>query len=171
MKNNDILSVFLVDDDKMFLHGLEHHLQQKLKPAIRIRSFSNGEEALKSLDEKPDIVVLDYLLNGDYPYAMNGLQVLDRIKKAEPDINVVMLSVQDKADVAVDTIKHGAFDYVVKNHNTFLKAQNAVRGAIMAVKNYKDARNYKRWMWMILVTVGIIAAVAVAMQLFSPRLM
>lgn len=166
MKTNGQLSIFLVDDDTMFLRSMEHHLLQKMKESVRIRTFPTGEECLKKLDEKPDIVVLDYLLNSQYPNAMNGIQVLDNIKQASPGAAVVMLSAQDKMEIAVDTMRHGAYDYVVKNENTFLRTQNVIRNAINSISLSKELSAYKLWMKIIVLFIVIAGAAATVMEIY-----
>ncbi|MEW6468796.1 MAG: response regulator [Bacteroidota bacterium] len=142
MQTSQGYSVFLVDDDRAFLHSLEHFLQQKLKQNVHISSFASGEECLKHLDEKPDIVVLDYSLNGD-PYVLNGMEVMQRIRKAGSQARVIMLSAQDKMDLAVNMVRNGAYDYVVKNEYTFLKIHHVLRNAISSIQLARRLRIHR----------------------------
>lgn len=57
---------------------------------------------------------------------MNGLETLDRIKKLCPLIPVVVLSSQDRIDVAVNCIHHQAFDYVVKSETAIFRLQKII---------------------------------------------
>ncbi|MFN8142804.1 MAG: response regulator [Bacteroidia bacterium] len=69
---------------------------------------------------KPPIpVVLDYHLDSSDPTAMNGLQVLKKIKEQFPEVPVIFLSGQEKAEIAANTMKYGAYDCVVKNESAF----------------------------------------------------
>jgi two-component system OmpR family response regulator len=162
-------SVFLVDDDVMFLRSLEHHLQHKLKHNIKISTFLTGEECLKNLDQKPDIVVLDYILNSDYPSAMNGVSLLLKIKQFNSGIITIMISGQDKLQVAIDTMKYGAYDYVIKNENAFLKVQNAIKNGIHNILLNRELKNYKRAMKIALAVVGAAFLAAIIIQLFFPK--
>jgi CheY-like chemotaxis protein len=63
--------------------------------------------------KKPDVIILDYHLDGIDKNAMNGIETLDKIKEYDSDIPVVMLSSQE-IDVAISCMHHKAFDYVVK---------------------------------------------------------
>ena len=56
---------------------------------------------MENLSHNPEVIILDYLLNGIVKNAMNGIETLDKIKAFNPDIPVVMLSSQDKIEVAV----------------------------------------------------------------------
>src|SRR4029079_8229336 len=71
--------------------------------------FTKGSELLQSLHEQPDVVTLDYVLPD-----MNGEKVLRQIKEFNPDIEVIIISEQEKIDTALDLIKMGAYDYIVK---------------------------------------------------------
>jgi len=169
INNRKTFHVFLVDDDSMFLRSMEHHLQHKLKHTIKITSFPNGEECINNLHQKPDVVVLDYILNGQYPTAMNGVSVLRKIKQLAPDVLVIMVSGQDKLQVAIDTMKYGAFDYVIKNENVFLKVQNAIKNGMYNISLARELKNYKFWMRVVLGIVGVAVLAAIVIQLFFPE--
>lgn len=164
--HNSGLSVFLVDDDNMFLKSLEHHLQQKLKPSVNIKAFVTGESFLKNLDMKPDIVVLDYHLNGEDQQAMNGMQILEKIKLTSPDTTVIMVSGQEQIQVAIDSIKSGAFDYVVKNENVFIRAQNVIKNAIHALRMSDELKFYKRYAWIMMALIATILIIAFVITTF-----
>jgi two-component system, OmpR family, response regulator len=116
--------VFLVDDDSLFLKSLQIEFTQNTESDIQ--TYTTGEKCLESISQTPDVVVLDYYLNSVDAHAINGLETLDRIKAINPDIPVIMLSSQDKIDVAVNCMKHQAFDYIVKSETAFLRLQKAI---------------------------------------------
>ncbi len=149
MKTLRDVVIFLVDDDKLFLKSLEYHLQHRLKYTIKIRSFPTGEECLNNLHQNPTIVVLDYLLNANYPDAMNGVQVLQKIKETNPEIEVIMLSGHEKVEVALETMKYGAYDYVLKNETVLLKIQSVIRNAIDSIAVKRQVKTYKLLMQII----------------------
>ena len=132
----DPISVFLVDDDDLFLKSLEHYLLHTLKLHIQIRSFKTAEECISQLDEETSIIVLDYLLNTTNPKAMNGLMALREIKSLFPMTKVIILSGHEDMTLAIETIKYGAYDYVVKNENTFIKIRQLLKNTLQ-VKNNK----------------------------------
>lgn len=121
----DKIKVFLVDDDVMFTESLKHTLNAG---STDISTFPTGEECLKNiLKEEPEVVVLDYYLNSTRPRAMNGIQVLNKIKHKRPETEVIMLSSQDNVAVALDTLKYGAYDYIAKGQSAFVKIKNDIR--------------------------------------------
>ena len=73
--------------------------------------------------------------------AINGLQTLDEIKKIDADIPVIILSSQDKIDVAVQCIHHNAFDYVVKSETAFVRLQKII-SSIFELKQMKKELNW-----------------------------
>lgn len=122
--NTEKIKLFLVDDDAVFLKSLEIEFHQHTD--FSIETFATGELCLANLGHGPDVIILDYHLDGINKNAMNGIETLDKIKAINPNIPVVMLSSQDKIDVAVSCIHHKAFDYVVKSETAFLRLQKAI---------------------------------------------
>ena len=139
MKNENKIKLFLVDDDAMFLKSLEieflHHTD------FTVETFATGELCLENLSHKPDVIILDYHLNGVDKNAMNGIETLDKIKTSNPDIPVMMLSSQDKIDVAVSCMHHKAFDYVVKSETAFIR----LRKNITAFFHYEKIEKELNW--------------------------
>jgi len=124
MTEDKKILLFLVDDDPLFLKELEIEFTQNTGSSIR--TFSTGELCLKELALNPDIIILDYHLDDVEKRAINGLETLDRIKAVNPKIPVIMLSSQDKIEVAVNCMKHQAFDYFVKSETAFIRLQKAI---------------------------------------------
>ena len=118
--------IFLVEDNKLYLKTLRNYLNEHLKFNVQIHLFSNGEACLKELDLNPGIIILDYFLNGKTKEAKNGIEILKAIKITHHEIAVLMLSTQDNMQVATDTMKYGAFDYISKTENAFIRIQNAI---------------------------------------------
>lgn len=139
MKNNDKIKLFLVDDDALFLKSLEIEFLQHAD--FSIETFATGERCVASLSQNPDVIILDYLLDGIEKDVMNGIETLDMIKSFNPDIPVIMLSAQDKIDVAVNCIHHRAFDYVVKSETAFMRLQKI----ISAIFRYKKMEKELNW--------------------------
>jgi DNA-binding NtrC family response regulator len=162
MKHVSETKVFLVDDDALFRKALEHQLLHGLKYSVHISSFSTGEDCIKHLPEAPDVVILDYFLNSSRPDAMDGMHVLRKIKESLPDAIVLILSGQDKMEVAIDTIKNGAYDYIIKNDNAFLKTQNIVRNVIASVSLNRKVKRYRFWLKAIFIVILILIAAGLA---------
>jgi len=139
MKNEKKILLFLVDDDALFLKSLE--IEFANYTGSDIRTFATGELCLKNLSQEPDIIILDYHLNSVNRNAINGLVTLDRIKFANPMIPVIMLSSQDKIEVAVNCMKHQAYDYIVKSETAFIRLQRD----ITAIFHYDKIEKALSW--------------------------
>ena len=124
MSNEKKIKLFLVDDDALYLKILEIELMEHAD--FSISTFATGELCIANLSQNPDVIILDYHLDGIDKTAMNGIDTLDKIKAYNPDIPVVMLSSQDKIEVAVDCMLHKAADYVVKSETAFIRLQKAI---------------------------------------------
>ena len=139
MKKNKI-KIFLVDDDVVFLKSLEIDFLQSAD--FTIETFATGELCMDFLIHTPDVIVLDYFLDGIDRSAMNGLETLDKIKAFNPEIPVIMLSSQDKIEVAVECMHHKAFDYVVKSETAFLRLQKIISTIFKFKKMEKELSWY-----------------------------
>ncbi|MGZ4034270.1 MAG: response regulator [Bacteroidia bacterium] len=138
MKDEKI-KLFLVDDDALFLKSLEIEFLQHAD--FEIETYPTGERCMENLSHSPDVIILDYHLDGIDKNAMNGIETLDKIKKFNPDIPVVMLSSQDKIDVAVKCMHHRAFDYVIKSETAFMRLQKV----ITTIFQYKKMEKELKW--------------------------
>ena len=139
MKNEQKTKLFLVDDDALFLKVLAFDFLQQAD--FDIKTFETGELCIENLSYNPDVIILDYLLDGLDKKAMNGIETLDKIKAFNKDIPVIMLSSQDKIDVAVSCMHHKAFDYVVKSETAFLRLQKAIK-AIFSLQKLEKQLNW-----------------------------
>jgi DNA-binding NarL/FixJ family response regulator len=118
------IRLFLVDDDALFLKSLEIEFLDHAD--FIIETHATGESCVHNLKNAPDVVILDYHLDGIVANAMNGIETLDAIKAYDPDIPVIMLSSQDKIDVAIRCMHHNALDYVVKSETAFVRLQKII---------------------------------------------
>ena len=133
------ITLFLVDDDAVFLKSLEIEFLEHAD--FTIKTFATGELCMASLSHNPDVIILDYYLDGIDKKAMNGIETLDKIKAFNPDIPVIMLSSQDKIDVAISCMHHRAFDYVVKSETAFIRLQKI----ITSIFSYKKMEKTLNW--------------------------
>ena len=138
--NNEKIKLFLVDDDALFLKSLEIEFLQHAD--FEIETYATGELCIKNIAHAPDIIILDYHLNGIDKDAMDGLKTLDQIKLHNPDIPVIMLSSQDRIDVAINCMHNRAFDYVVKSETAFMRLQKIITTLFTYKKMEKDLKWY-----------------------------
>ena len=140
MPNSKTITIFLVDDDALYLKTLELEIGQNTDYIIK--TFSTGELCIENLSLKPNIIILDYHLNSIDKNAINGLETLDKIKAVDPHIPVVMLSSQDKIEVAVSCMQHMATDYVVKSETAFVRLRKTITLVFLSQKMEKELNWY-----------------------------
>lgn len=128
--------VFIVDDEQSIAKLLSFWVKDKWGYEVEI--FPNSEAMLKKLSSKPDIILLDIMLPG-----LDGIETLKRIKQIDEHLPVIMLSAQGRIDVAVDSIKYGAYDYFPKpidQQKLELSLKNAIRNydLVKEIQNLKE---------------------------------
>lgn len=102
-----IKNIFIVDDDQFYANILDAKLNSTGK--FQIHQFHSGKDCLKNSFKQPDLIFLDHLL-GD----MTGFEVLKEIKATYPNIHIVILSGQKEMKVAIQSLRFGATDYLLK---------------------------------------------------------
>ncbi|MFI0490698.1 sigma-54-dependent transcriptional regulator [Flavobacterium sp.] len=105
------LKIFLIEDDPFFGEALKYFLKQN--PDFDVYLFKSGKECLSNLYKKPDIICLDFGLPD-----ITGDKLLKKIQETNDKIPVIIISGQENIEVAVDFLKSGAKDYIVKNEHT-----------------------------------------------------
>ncbi|NOT50484.1 MAG: sigma-54-dependent Fis family transcriptional regulator [Chitinophagaceae bacterium] len=112
-------SIFIVEDDPWYGEILEYHLS--LNPDYRITRFVSGKDCLSNLHKKPSLITIDYSLPDT-----TGAELFKNIRAVNPDIPVIVISGQEDISVAVEMLKIGVTDYLVKDDNTKDLLWNAV---------------------------------------------
>ncbi len=127
--------VFIVDDEPAISKLLSYWVKDKWKYEVEV--FDNGEDVLKKLSSKPDLILLDIMLPG-----LDGLETLKRIKHYDENLPVIILSAQGSIEVAVEALRYGAYDYFPKPIDQ-QRLEPAIKNAI---KNYdltKELQNLR----------------------------
>ncbi|TDH28107.1 sigma-54-dependent Fis family transcriptional regulator [Segetibacter sp. 3557_3] len=119
MKDQKTFKVFIVEDDLWYSSMLEYYLL--LNPDYVIQKFDTAKSFLAKLHEKPDVVTLDYSLPD-----MNGDLLLAQVRESSPDTKVIIISGQEEVKVALDLLKKGAYDYIVKDEDAKDRLWNTI---------------------------------------------
>ncbi|GMR25283.1 MAG: sigma-54 dependent transcriptional regulator [Ignavibacteria bacterium] len=115
--------IFIVDDEQAISKLLSFWVKDKWGYDVEV--FSNSEAMLKNMSAKPDIILLDIMLPG-----LDGIETLQRIKQIDENLPVIMLSAQGSIEVAVDSLRDGAYDYFPKpidQQRLELAVKNAIK--------------------------------------------
>lgn len=122
MYEKDPISIFVVEDDPAYTKFMRYVLS--LNPDFEVDFFTSGKECLNQLHKKPSVITLDYSLPD-----MSGEKVLKAIREFDPNINVIIVSAQEKIGTAVELLKLGAFDYITKDEEAKDRILNSIRNA------------------------------------------
>ena len=118
-KSKPQYKVYIVEDNELYARVLKKQLTDD---GLEVKVFHNGTDFINALHEKPDVVTLDYTLPD-----MTGKEVLLAIQKQHPDAQVIVISAQDSIDTAIELMKIGAYDYIMKAPDTREKLSNIIR--------------------------------------------
>jgi len=115
--------IFVVDDDPMITKLVVKRFDSDI---YRLEGFDYGEDCLKALSKKPDLIILDYYFHKADDVVMNGMEVFDKIKEARPDLPVIMLSGQEKGEIVLELARKGIDDYIIKDNNLIENLTTAI---------------------------------------------
>jgi two-component system, NtrC family, response regulator AtoC len=107
----DAFRIFIVEDDALYARVLAYHLSQN--PDYEVTVFTSGKELLANLYKGPSVISLDFYLPD-----ISGFDVLKRIREYDPELPVVIVSGQQDISTAVELLKKGVYDYVLKDNDT-----------------------------------------------------
>jgi len=127
--------VFIVDDEPAISKLLSYWVKDKWKYQALV--FENGEDVLRNLHQKPDVILLDIMLPG-----LDGLETLKRIKQVDESLPVIILSAQGSIEVAVESLRFGAFDYFPKPIDQ-QRLEPAIKNAIKNYDLIRELENLK----------------------------
>jgi len=111
--------IFIVEDNNLYAQLLKKQLKND---NYRVKIFTTGKACIKHLNEKPDVVTLDYKLPD-----ISGHEVLEKIQKHLPGTHVIVISAQENISTAIHLMKNGAYDYIVKASDTRERLSNIVK--------------------------------------------
>ncbi|MFM9007572.1 MAG: sigma-54-dependent transcriptional regulator, partial [Bacteroidota bacterium] len=118
--HNSKLSIFVVEDDAWYRELLTHHLS--LNPDNVVRGFLSASEVLQALEqETPDVITIDYRLPD-----LDGQQLIKRIRALAADSALIVISGQEDVHTALELLRQGVYDYLVKNEETRERLWNAI---------------------------------------------
>ena len=116
----EAFKIFIVEDDKIFSKRL--HYQLSLNPDFEIYVFNNGTDLLKALDQEPDLITLDYHLPD-----ITGGEILKKVRDYLPLTPVLIISGQQDVSTALELLKNGAYDYLVKGDDLVNRLRNVIQ--------------------------------------------
>ncbi|HYG18808.1 MAG TPA: sigma-54 dependent transcriptional regulator [Ohtaekwangia sp.] len=137
MYEKDPVKIFVVEDDPAYTKFLKYVLE--LNPDFELSFYTSGKDCLANLYKNPAVITLDYSLPD-----MPGEKVLSQIRSHDPNINVIIVSAQEKIHTAVELLKLGAYDYISKDHETKERLLNAINNARNKTSLIKEIDHLKK---------------------------
>ncbi|MDX1548800.1 MAG: response regulator, partial [Rhodothermales bacterium] len=128
--------IFVVDDDKHYSRLLSYRLDKN--PDHEVHVYRSGEEVLERLSDQPDLVLLDIMMPG-----IGGIEALRRIRERVPEVPVIMVSAQGVVERAVECMKLGAYDYITKGQDEFVKLDVLVKHIIEKVSMRRELESLR----------------------------
>lgn len=120
-------NVFVVEDDPFYRKLLVYHLT--LNPEISVTTFENGQDCLDNIHLQPDAITLDYSLPD-----MSGEEVLKKVLNYNNQIPVIIVSGQDDINIALNLLKKGAYDYVIKDNDAKERIWNITNNLVDKIR-------------------------------------
>ena len=137
MYEKDPVKIFIVEDDPSYTKFLQYVLS--LNPDFELSIFETGKDCIENLYKEPAIITLDYTLPD-----MPGEQVLSEIHKYNSSIQVIIISAQERIGTAVELLKMGAYDYIIKDEETKERLLNTVNNARKNLSLVKEIDHLKQ---------------------------
>lgn len=126
------LKCFVVDDDEYFNNILQSYLRkigEEESIHIQCSGFLNGNECLKKLKERPDFVILDFYLDENNDITLTGYDVLEKIKKYNADIQVIVVSqIHEWENFQEEFLKFGAAGFLKKDEELYANLKRMIAG-------------------------------------------
>src|SRR5690606_24104121 len=137
MYDKDPVRIFVVEDDPAYTKFLKYVLG--LNPDYEVEFFATGKDCIDNLQKNPSVITLDYSLPD-----MPGEQVLNHVRSYDPNINVIIVSAQEKIGTAVELLKAGAYDYITKDEETKDRLLNSINNARNKLSLIREIDHLKR---------------------------
>jgi len=154
--------IFIVEDNTVY-NKLEVSYLRSQK-FTRVESYLTGEECLKNIYKKPDVIIQDYILDG-----MNGIEVLKATKKLYPETEFIFLSGQDSVDIAINSMKYGAYDYIVKDQMALKKMVDKINKIISVRDLVKSNKRYKMGVTYFFIALVLLILIIISLTLLFPE--
>ena len=161
MKNHKYPLIFIVEDNSVYNKLISNHLRSH--KLINTESFLSGEECLKNIQRKPDIIIQDYLLEG-----INGLEVLVATKKKYPSTDFIFLSGQDSIEIAINCMRFGAYDYIVKDQYALIKLSDKINKILVHRELIASNKRFKKGITLFFVALTIIILIFACLAILYP---
>ncbi len=159
---NQKLNVYIVDDNKMMAGSLRKYLKNRFGDKIDISLYFSGDSAMRMMHEHIHLVILDYYLNEKGKASKNGVEVLKGIKDHFPQTEVIMHTSNEDVAVAIESMRVGAKDYVIKGDRSWKRLQQLIeRTVTQPIRTLVAEFGVTKFMGIFVLTFFVMGAVVV----------
>jgi DNA-binding NtrC family response regulator len=156
--------IYIVQDSVIYKDLIVGYLQQK--KYTNLKTFKTAEECLKAIHHKPDIIILDYSFEG-----ITGMELMKKVQLDHPEIDFIFLSGQNNVEVAVNIMKLGAADYIIKNEKAPENLLHSVEYLVSATRSEKVKKGFQigvvGFFIMLFLTIMIIILMTIFLEDFK----
>ena len=161
MKNSKYPLIFVVEDNPVYNKLILNHLHTH--KFLNVESFLSGEDCLKNIKLKPHIIIQDFLLEG-----VNGIDVLIATKRKYPETDFIFLSGQDSIEIAINCMKYGAYDYIVKDQYALVKLSDKINKVLVHRELINSNKRFKRGIMFFSIALALIILIFVILAIVYP---
>ncbi|MBI2270174.1 MAG: sigma-54-dependent Fis family transcriptional regulator [Bacteroidetes bacterium] len=137
MENKFPVQIFILEDDPVYAKTIQLGLEDN--DNYNITHFVNGEDFLKALHAKPDIVTIDFNLPDH-----NGLEILKKVTRIDKNIIPLIISGQSEVEIVVQCYKNGAKDYIIKKADSLIQVLNSIKNLSANVRLRKEVESLQK---------------------------
>jgi len=163
MRNTKNPLIFVVEDNQLYSKLVVSYL--KTNKFTNVESFPSGEEVLKNMHKNPDIVIQDYLLDG-----ITGIEVLVKAKKIYPGVEFIFLSGNDNIEIAINSMKYGASNYIVKDQMALPKLVQKIRQMSTVTELVETKKRFKLGVILFFAGLCVLVIITVVLAFKFPRI-
>lgn len=151
--------IFLIEDSVVYKDLIVGYLKSKKFANLNI--YKNGDECMKDMHLKPDLIILDYSSQGK-----TGLELMSQIQNEYPEVDFIFLSAQNNVEIAVQIMKIGAADYIIKNERAPHNLVKSIEHIVSSTKRKKAAKGFKVGVVGFFIMLFLIIVVITFMSIF-----
>jgi len=124
---------FVVDDDQFCRNMHGHYLNELGFKNVTL--YADGKDCLNNIEQNPDVIFLDHNMED-----ITGFEALIKIKRFNPNIYVIMVSAQENMKTAIDSLKYGAFDYIIKDEKVNERMKTVIEKILFVKEELKKSK-------------------------------
>ena len=152
--------LLVIDDDADMQYAFRRSFDS---PEIELTTASSGEEGLKLIPKmKPDLVIMDIRMGG-----IDGLETLRRIRQFDSKLLVILMTAHGTTQKAIEAMKLGAYDYLLKPFGDMLRLKEIVTNALKAAHDMRQVVSYQPMLESEDYELGIVGRSEVMQQVFK----